>query len=224
MKKECDIVKDLLFSYNDGVLSTTSKEFVENHLKTCEDCNNALKEIKQESDKKNKSKMQHEKDNIDFFKSVKKKMTKKNIIISIGLFILLIIIIFNALIFYKYNQVASTMTIYLQDDITEEQLENIKNKIIDNSSNLELTYISKEKALEEAKDWGDQEIVNFLDEYTSGDSNNPFLASIEVKVNSSKEVQELSKIVQNMPGVSSIYSYIEWNPYEFFIASVLQNK
>ena len=224
MKKECDIVKDLLFSYNDGVLSTTSKEFVENHLKTCEDCNNTLKEIKQESDKKNKSKMQHEKDNIDFFKSVKKKMTKKNIIISIGILILLVIIIFNVLIFYNYNKVASSMIIYLQDDITEEQLENIKNKIIDNSSNLELTYISKEKALEEAKDWEDREIVNFLDEYTSGDSNNPFLASIEVKVNSSKEVQELSKIVQNMPGVSSIYSYIEWNPYEFFIASVLQNK
>ena len=224
MKKECDIVKDLLFSYNDGVLSTTSKEFVENHLKTCEDCNNALKEIKQESDKKNKSNVQHEKDNIDFFKSVKKKMTKKNIIISIGLFILLIIIIFNVFIFYNYNKVASSMIIYLQDDITEEQLENIKNKIIENSSNLELTYISKEKALEEAKDWEDREIVNFLDEYTSGDSNNPFLASIEVKVNSSKEVQELSKIVQNMPGVSSIYSYIEWNPYEFFIASVLQNK
>lgn len=224
MKKECDIVKDLLFSYNDGVLSTTSKEFVENHLKTCEDCNNTLKEIKQESDKKNKSKMQHEKDNIDFFKSVKKKMTKKNIIISIGILILLVIIIFNVLIFYNYNKVASSMIIYLQDDITEEQLENIKNKIIENSSNLELTYISKEKALEEAKDWEDREIVNFLDEYTSGDSNNPFLASIEVKVNSSKEVQELSKIVQNMPGVSSIYSYIEWNPYEFFIASVLQNK
>lgn len=224
MKKECDIVKDLLFSYNDGVLSMTSREFVENHLKTCEDCNNTLKEIKQESDKKNKSNVQHEKDNIDFFKSVKKKMTKKNIIISIGLFILLIIIIFNVLIFYNYNKVASSMIIYLQDDITEEQLENIKNKIIDNSSNLELTYISKENALEEVKDWGDQEIVNFLDEYTSGDSNNPFLASIEVKVNSSKEVQELSKIVQNMPGVSSIYSYIEWNPYEFFIASVLQNK
>ena len=151
-------------------------------------------------------------------------MTKKNIIISIGILILLVIIIFNVLIFYNYNKVASSMIIYLQDDITEEQLENIKNKIIENSSNLELTYISKEKALEEAKDWEDREIVNFLDEYTSGDSNNPFLASIEVKVNSSKEVQELSKIVQNMPGVSSIYSYIEWNPYEFFIASVLQNK
>ena len=34
MKNECDIVKDLLFSYNDGVLSEASKNFVEKHLKT----------------------------------------------------------------------------------------------------------------------------------------------------------------------------------------------
>ena len=40
MKNECDIVKDLLFSYKDGVLSDTSKELVENHLKTCESCKN----------------------------------------------------------------------------------------------------------------------------------------------------------------------------------------
>ena len=30
MKNECDIVKDLSFSYNDNILSNTSKEFVEN--------------------------------------------------------------------------------------------------------------------------------------------------------------------------------------------------
>ena len=47
--------------------------YIINHLEEGE-------EIKQESDKKNKSNVQHEKDNIDFFKSVKKKMTKKNII------------------------------------------------------------------------------------------------------------------------------------------------
>lgn len=29
MKNECDIVSDLLFSYNDGVLSKTSNDFVE---------------------------------------------------------------------------------------------------------------------------------------------------------------------------------------------------
>ena len=35
MKNECDIVCDLLFSYNDGILSTASKELVEEHLKKC---------------------------------------------------------------------------------------------------------------------------------------------------------------------------------------------
>ena len=38
MKNECDIVRDLLFSYNDGVLSETSKILVEEHLKTCKTC------------------------------------------------------------------------------------------------------------------------------------------------------------------------------------------
>lgn len=52
MKNECDIVGDLLFSYNDGILSNTSKELVEEHLKKCEKCKKILEEIKQESDVK----------------------------------------------------------------------------------------------------------------------------------------------------------------------------
>ena len=46
MKNECDIVKDLLNSYDEGILSETSKKFVENHLATCENCKQILKEIK----------------------------------------------------------------------------------------------------------------------------------------------------------------------------------
>ena len=83
MKNECDIVKDLLFSYNDEVLSETSNEFVAEHLKNCESCNNALKEIRQESGEIEQKK------EIDAFKGVRKKLTKKNIIISISLIILL---------------------------------------------------------------------------------------------------------------------------------------
>ena len=76
MKNECDIIKDLLFSYNDGVLSETSKDFVEKHLKTCKDCNNVFKEIKHETEEKN------EKEEIDIFKSVKKKITKNNTLMA----------------------------------------------------------------------------------------------------------------------------------------------
>ena len=93
MKNECDIVKDLLFSYCDGVLSQTSKELVEEHLKNCENCRNTLEEIKQD-DKSPKQKKE-----IDFLKNIKKKLNKKNIIISITLVFLVCIVIFNVLAF-----------------------------------------------------------------------------------------------------------------------------
>ena len=44
--KECDIVQDLLFGYNDETLKEGSKEFVENHLKECEKCKKIYEEIK----------------------------------------------------------------------------------------------------------------------------------------------------------------------------------
>lgn len=66
MKNECDIVGDLLFSYNDGILSNTSKELVEEHLKKCDKCKKILEEIKKENDEKNQVK------EIDFFKSIKR--------------------------------------------------------------------------------------------------------------------------------------------------------
>ena len=54
MKNECDIVGDLLFSYNDDILSNTSKELVEEHLKKCEKCKKVLEEIRKEKKQKAK--------------------------------------------------------------------------------------------------------------------------------------------------------------------------
>ena len=210
MKNECDIVKDLLFSYNDGVLSETSNEFVEEHLKNCESCNNALKEIRQESGEIEQKK------EIDAFKGVRKKLTKKNIIISISLIILLIIIIFNILVFKNYNEVASKMVVYLEEDITNEQLENIEEKITQNVENIEITYVSKEQELEEVKTWLGEN-TNVLDVYNNSE-NNPLLANLEIKANTNKEIQEVVEAIQGMPGIRSISSYINWNPYELFVA------
>ena len=212
MKNECDIVKDLLFSYNDGVLSTTSKEFVEEHLKTCESCNNTLKEIKQENSEINQEK------EIDALKGVRKKITKKNIIISISLIFLLIIIIFNILIFANYNNVSSTMTVLLQENRTEEQLENIKTVITENSSEVEIKYISKEDELQEIKEWlGDD--ANILDPYQ--DENNPFTGSLQIEANTNKEIQSIVEAIQDMPGIKNIRTYLNWNPYELFISQVI---
>lgn len=50
MNRDCDITQDLLFGYNDETLNFGSKEFVENHLKTCENCKKIYEEIKKDKD------------------------------------------------------------------------------------------------------------------------------------------------------------------------------
>lgn len=215
MKNECDIVKDLLFSYNDGVLSETSNEFVEEHLKNCESCNNALKEIRLESGEIDQKK------EIDAFKGVRRKLTKKNIIISISLIILLLIIIFNIFVFKNYNDVASTVVVYLEDDITEEQLGDMKEKIIQNAKSVEITYVSKEEELEQIKEWLGEN-TNVLDVYNNSE-NNPLLASLKIKANTNKEIQKVVEAIQGMPGIRSISSYMNWNPYELFVSQILAN-
>lgn len=211
MKNECDIVKDLLFSYNDGVLSITSKELVDEHLKRCVDCKNVLEEIKQENNNKKEFK------EIDFFKKVKKKINTKNIFITISLIILLIIILFNVLAYKNYNSVASTMQIYLKDDITDEELENIKNRVIELSSNIELEYISREKALERMKN-NFAEIQYLLEGYEGKE--NPFPASIEIKTDT--KIQNVVEGIKDMPGIKQINTHLNYNPYTLFVSDFLE--
>lgn len=206
MKNECDIVKDLLFSYNDGILSDTSKELVENHLKKCEKCKIFLEEIKQENHKKNEIK------EIDFLKNIKKKINKKNIILSVIFIILIIVVLFNIQVYNNYNQIASTMEVYLKDDITDEQTENIKNKLIEKGDNIELEYISKEKALENFKNnLGEKN--SLLNDYNS--QNSPIPASIEIKTDS--KIELMVQAIQDMPGIAHITTHINTNPYELYL-------
>ena len=211
MKNECDIVGDLLFSYNDGILSNSSKELVDEHLKKCEKCKKILEEIIQENDKKNQVK------EIDFFKSIKNKITKRNVIILVVFIILMIVVLFNIQVYNNYNEVASTMEIYLEDDITEQQIENIKNEIIEKSDNIELEYVSKEKALERFKNnLGENEnIINDIN-----NQNNPIPASIEIKTDT--KIQIIVESIQDMPGIAHITTHINSNPYELYIQRIMK--
>lgn len=211
MKNECDIVGDLLFSYNDDVLSNTSKELVEEHLKKCEKCKKVLEEIRKENDEKSQIK------EVDFFKSIKKNINKKNIIILVVFIILMILVLFNIQVYNNYNEVASTMEVYLKDDITDQEIENIKNKIIENSDNIELEYVSKEKALERFKNnLGENEnLANALN-----NQSNLIPASIEIKTDT--KVQKIVESIQDMPGIAHITTHINSNPYELFIQRIMQ--
>ena len=211
MKNECDIVQDLLCSYNDGVLSETSKELVEEHLKKCDKCKKNLEEIKQESIEKKQVK------EIDFFKRIKKNINKKNIIILVFFIILTIVILFNVQVYNNYNEIASTMEIYLKDDITDQQIENIKNKIIKKSDNIELEYISKESALDRLKN-NLEENENLLNNFDN--QSNPIPASIEIKTNT--KIQTIVECIQDMPGIAHITTHINSNPYELYIQRIMK--
>lgn len=210
MKNECDLVKDLLFSYNDNILSNTSKELVEEHLKKCDECKKILEEIKQDSNEKKQIK------EIDFLKGIKKNINKKNIIILIVFIFLIIIILFNVQVYKNYNKIASTMEIYLKDDITEEQIENIKNKLIEKCDNIELEYVSKEKALERFKsNLGENE--NLLNDFNI--NNNPIPASINIKTDT--DIKAIVEYIQNIPGIAHITTHINSNPYELYIQKIM---
>ena len=192
-------------------LEILSKELVEEHLKKCDECKKILEEIKQDSNDKKQIK------EIDFLKSIKKNINKKNIIILIVFIFLVIIILFNVQVYKNYNAIASTMEIYLKDDITEEQIENIKNELIEKCDNIELEYVSKEKALERFKsNLGENE--NLLNDFNS--TNNPIPASIDIKTDT--DIKAIVEYIQNMPGIAHITTHINSNPYELYIQRIME--
>ena len=209
MKNECDIVKDLLFSYNDNILSNTSKEFVENHLKGCDECKKTLEQIQEDSDEKNPKK------ELDFLRKIRHKICRKNTIIAVVSVCLIAFIIFNIQAYKNYQEVSSTIQIYLEDGISDQELENIKNKITEKDSNAQIEYISKQQKLEKIKSKM-KDNQNVLDEYN--EENNPLPASFEIKTNA--DIKNIADSIQDMPGVAQIVTYINANPYELY----LQNK
>lgn len=129
MNNECDIVKDLLFNYDEGILSDASKEFVENHLKNCDNCKKILDEIKKQN---NTSDSLNE---IDFLKKIRKKINKRNILLAITS-IFLIIIIVGFLIYLA----SSIRKILITNDLKDKRKE--YDNLTNYSYTLETTYKS----------------------------------------------------------------------------------
>ena len=210
MKNECDIVKDLLFSYNDGVLSNTSKELVEEHLRNCENCKNILKEIENEKSKTNEIK------EIDFLKKVKRKISIKNIVIGIITVLLFIAIIFNLQVYNNYKQDTSKMEVFLKNDITKEEIDNIKNKIAEISIDAKVTYITSEEQIEKLKEYFSDELMYGLEDVLP--------PTIEIKCKNNNKIQLIVENIKSMPGIDSITTHINHNPYELYITKIFKNE
>ena len=54
IKNECSIVRDLLAGYIEEEVNLSTKEFIENHIRSCDNCKKILDELKEENIKENK--------------------------------------------------------------------------------------------------------------------------------------------------------------------------
>lgn len=92
MKKyeECKLIQDLLPNYVDKVTSEETNEYIENHIKNCDDCSRILKELGEDIvlDKIDNMKK------IDYLRKIKKRNLSVIAVIS-GIAIILIIIMFS---------------------------------------------------------------------------------------------------------------------------------
>lgn len=75
-KRVCDIVKDLMPSYAEGICSAATKEYVEEHIRTCEECRRVLEAYRDNvlTDEKLEQK------GVDGLKKIRKKMKLQTIV------------------------------------------------------------------------------------------------------------------------------------------------
>ncbi len=88
MKKNCDMIRDLMPLYIDEVCSKESKEYVEKHLQECKECQNYLEKLKEN--------LQNVRDDKEvntfkkFIKTVNFKIVRNSLLITIVILVLLI--------------------------------------------------------------------------------------------------------------------------------------
>ncbi|EHR34823.1 zf-HC2 domain-containing protein [Helcococcus kunzii] len=91
-KRECEIVKDILPLYIDGLTSEETNKFVEEHLKDCDECREEYILMSENTEQKN-----NDKKIVNYLKKFKKSKMYSNIFISLFFLLLLIPIIIGAI-------------------------------------------------------------------------------------------------------------------------------
>jgi len=189
MKNECELVQDLLIGYSDNTLHEQSKKIVENHIKHCNNCQNLLSDLRQDTIIENNDK------ELDYLKKFNKKINTKKIIISILLILLILLIIFSLTISLSPTYIK----VYLNDNITQEEIYTIKNKL-ENEYKVKVTYTSKEEELEKMEK-NIKGNSNILDGY---ENNNILPASFTIEIHKSK-IEEIFQYLRKQKNIDHIY-------------------
>ncbi len=211
MKKECEIVQDLIFGYCDGTLNPASRELVEKHLVKCEECKKVYKEIKK--DKKNDD---DDKIEIDYLKRVNKKLKRKKIMIVISSICIVLLVVLHIVAFICYYHDHTTIEIFMNKDISEDQMTNIQNQIKNQTENVEITYVSSEKQLEKMKQRFEDN-QDLLAGYEG--ENNIFSPSFIIKTKTIQDMEKIEESLETVEGIKKISSTSS-NLYESLIMNI----
>ena len=118
MKKECEIVQDLLFGYSDDILNSESKKIVEEHLKGCKECNEKLEAINNEKDHSDKE----EEKVVKCLKKLRRKNIIKTFLIIVGIFVVILLGTYLRKFFIICSIQNKIEKVYESNNIYSEQL------------------------------------------------------------------------------------------------------
>ena len=102
MKKECEIINDLLPNYVENLVSEETKKFVNEHISNCEQCKKQLEILREDRNKINIKSKNEQKIELDYLKKYNKKMILLKIIL-ITIMALITILIAFSIYRYIYN-------------------------------------------------------------------------------------------------------------------------
>lgn len=211
MKKECEIVQDLIFGYCDGILNPASKELVEKHLVKCEECKKVYEEIKKDKKMDDEDKIE-----IDYLKRVNKKLKRKKIMIVISSICIVLLVVLHIIAFICYYHDHTTIEIFMNEDISEEGIEKIRNQIENQSEDVQITYVSPEENLEKMKERfkeNQELLVGYNDE------NNIFPPSFIIETKTIQDMEKIEESLENVDGIKKISSTSS-NLYESLIMNI----
>lgn len=144
--KECKIVQDLLPSYIEKLTSKDTNEYVEGHLKTCDNCTSVYNDMKAEI----KVNTTSPKAEIDYMKKVRKKMriAEKLLYIILLLFIIFVLVFWREIFsFICYTDICNRYLKY-QEEVFETGKYTVR-QTTDNS--ITETYRTRELAVNKNK-------------------------------------------------------------------------
>lgn len=211
MKKECEIVQDLIFGYCDGTLNPASKELVEKHLVKCEECKKVYEEIKKDKKMDDEDKIE-----IDYLKRVHKKLKRKKIMIVISSICVVLLVVLHIVAFICYYHDHTTIEIFMNEDISEDGIEKIRNQIENQFEDVQITYVSPEENLEKMKERF-KENQELLEEYNA--ENNIFPPSFIIKTKTIQDMEKIEESLENIDGIKKISSTSS-NLYESFVMNI----